>query len=57
MTTGVACLRTLAIHDLDGSVSGMGNSSVLLHDGENDSVCHGRHLQDPADLERLGVHG
>jgi cell migration-inducing and hyaluronan-binding protein len=30
--------RTLAIHDLDGSVGGMGNSYILLHDGENDSV-------------------
>jgi hypothetical protein len=30
--------RTLAIHDLDGSVGGMGDSYILLHDGENDSV-------------------
>jgi hypothetical protein len=30
--------RTLSIHDLDGSVSGIPNSYILLNDGENDSV-------------------
>jgi cell migration-inducing and hyaluronan-binding protein len=30
--------RTLSIHDLDGSVTGVPNSYILLHDGENDSV-------------------
>src|SRR4029078_587824 len=30
--------RTLSFRDLDGSVSGVPNSQVLLHDGENDSV-------------------
>jgi hypothetical protein len=35
---GGVAYRTLAIHDLDGSATGMGNSYVLLHDGENDSI-------------------
>ena len=30
--------RTLSIHDVDGSVSGIRDSHVMLHDGENDSV-------------------
>jgi cell migration-inducing and hyaluronan-binding protein len=30
--------RTLAIHDLDGSTTGIPDSYVLIHDGENDSV-------------------
>jgi cell migration-inducing and hyaluronan-binding protein len=30
--------RTLAIHDLDGTTTGIPNSYVLLNDGENDSV-------------------
>jgi cell migration-inducing and hyaluronan-binding protein len=30
--------RTLAIHDLDGSTTGIRDSYVLIHDGENDSV-------------------
>ena len=30
--------RTLAIHDLDGSTTGVPDSYVLIHDGENDSV-------------------
>jgi len=30
--------RTLSFRDLDGSVGGIPNSQVLLHDGENDSV-------------------
>ncbi|MCL6252354.1 hypothetical protein M3P36_15040, partial [Altererythrobacter sp. KTW20L] len=30
--------RTLSFHDLDGSVTGVPDSHVLLHDGENDSV-------------------
>ena len=39
MTTGVAgAYRTLAIHDLDGTTTGMADSYILLHDGENDSV-------------------
>jgi hypothetical protein len=35
---GGSAYRTLAIHDVDGSVTGMANSYVLLHDGENDTV-------------------
>ena len=35
---GGAAYRTLSFHDRDGSVSGIPNSQVLLHDGENDSV-------------------
>src|SRR5690606_1304731 len=34
---GVA-YRTAAIHDLDGSTTGIPDSYVLIHDGENDSV-------------------
>jgi G8 domain len=30
--------RTLSFRDLDGSVTGIPNSHVMLHDGENDSV-------------------
>ena len=30
--------RTLSIHDLDGSMTGIPDSYILLHDGENDSV-------------------
>ena len=30
--------RTLSFHDLDGSVTGIPDSHVMLHDGENDSV-------------------
>src|SRR5687767_4369262 len=30
--------RTLAIHDLDGSTTGIPDSYVLIHDGETDSV-------------------
>jgi hypothetical protein len=30
--------RSLAIHDLDGTTTGIPESYVLLHDGENDSV-------------------
>ena len=30
--------RTLSIHDLDGSVTGIPDSHILLNDGENDSV-------------------
>ncbi len=30
--------RTLSFRDLDGSVTGVPNSHVMLHDGENDSV-------------------
>jgi len=30
--------RTAAIHDLDGSTTGIPDSYVLIHDGENDSV-------------------
>ena len=30
--------RTLSFRDLDGSATGIPNSQVLLHDGENDSV-------------------
>ena len=35
---GGIAYRTAAIHDLDGSVGGMGDSYILIHDGENDSV-------------------
>ena len=35
---GGGAYRTLSFHDRDGSVSGIPNSQVLLHDGENDSV-------------------
>ncbi|MGZ6002611.1 MAG: G8 domain-containing protein [Caulobacteraceae bacterium] len=35
---GGSAYRTLAIHDLDGSTTGLPNSYVLLNDGENDSV-------------------
>src|SRR5690606_28228950 len=35
---GGAAYRTLSFRDLDGSVTGVPNSQVLLHDGENDSV-------------------
>jgi cell migration-inducing and hyaluronan-binding protein len=35
---GAVAYRSLAIHDLDGSVGGMGDAYILIHDGENDSV-------------------
>jgi cell migration-inducing and hyaluronan-binding protein len=35
---GGVAYRSLAIHDLDGSTTGIPDSYVLLHDGENDSV-------------------
>ena len=35
---GGGAYRTAAIHDLDGSTTGIPDSYVLLHDGENDSV-------------------
>jgi cell migration-inducing and hyaluronan-binding protein len=35
---GAVAYRSAAIHDLDGSVGGMGDSYILIHDGENDSV-------------------
>jgi hypothetical protein len=35
---GGATYRTLSFRDLDGSVTGIPNSHVMLHDGENDSV-------------------
>ena len=35
---GGVAYRTLAIHDLDGSTTGIPDSYVLIHDGENDSV-------------------
>jgi cell migration-inducing and hyaluronan-binding protein len=35
---GGSAYRTLAIHDLDGTTTGIPNSYVLLNDGENDSV-------------------
>jgi len=37
-TRGGVAYRTLSIHDLDGSVTGIPGSHILLHDGENDSV-------------------
>ncbi|HHX82157.1 MAG TPA: hypothetical protein GX696_04145, partial [Pseudomonadaceae bacterium] len=35
---GAVAYRTAVIHDLDGSVGGMPDSYILIHDGENDSV-------------------
>src|SRR3569623_3061050 len=35
---GGVAYRTLSIHDVDGSVTGIPNSQILLNDGENDSV-------------------
>jgi cell migration-inducing and hyaluronan-binding protein len=35
---GGAGYRTLSIYDIDGSVTGVADSHVLLHDGENNSV-------------------
>ena len=35
---GAVSYRTAAIHDLDGSTTGIPDSYVLIHDGENDSV-------------------
>ncbi len=35
---GGSAYRTLAIHDLDGTTTGVNNSYVLLHDGEFDSA-------------------
>ncbi len=35
---GGSAYRTAAIHDLDGSVTGIPDSYILLNDGENDSV-------------------
>ena len=35
---GGVAYRTLSIHDLDGSVTGIPDSHIMLHDGENDSV-------------------
>jgi cell migration-inducing and hyaluronan-binding protein len=35
---GAVAYRNAVIHDLDGSVGGMGDSYILIHDGENDSV-------------------
>jgi hypothetical protein len=35
---GGAAYRTLSFRDLDGSVTGIPNSQVLLHDGESNSV-------------------
>src|SRR5688572_7802599 len=35
---GGTAYRTLSFRDLDGSVTGVPESQVLLHDGENDSV-------------------
>jgi len=35
---GAVAYRSLAIHDLDGSTTGIPDSYVLLHDSENDSV-------------------
>jgi cell migration-inducing and hyaluronan-binding protein len=35
---GAGAWQSLAIHDLDGSVTGMGDSYILLYDGENNSV-------------------
>jgi cell migration-inducing and hyaluronan-binding protein len=35
---GGSAWRSLAIHDLDGTTTGMGDSYILLHDGEFDTV-------------------
>jgi hypothetical protein len=37
-TRGGVAYRTAVIHDLDGSVGGVPDSYILIHDGENDSV-------------------
>jgi hypothetical protein len=39
---GAGAWQSLAIHDLDGSVTGMGHSYILLYDGENNSVATDR---------------
>jgi hypothetical protein len=35
---GAGAYQSLAIHDLDGTTTGMGDSYILLYDGENNSV-------------------
>jgi hypothetical protein len=35
---GGVAYRTASIHDLDGSVTGIPDSYILIHDGENDSI-------------------
>ena len=35
---GGGAWQSLAIHDLDGTTTGVGDSYILLHDGENNSV-------------------
>ena len=35
---GGVAYRTLSIHDLDGSVTGIADSHIMLHDGENNSI-------------------
>jgi len=35
---GAVAYRSAAIHDLDGSVGGVPDAYILVHDGENDSV-------------------
>ena len=45
--------RTLSIHDLSGSVTGIPDSHIMLNDGENDSVVCGRQLCGSSHLERL----
>ena len=49
--------RTLSIHDLDGSVTGIPDSHIMLNDGENDSVVTDDTCADSSHLERLCVHG
>src|SRR5690606_331514 len=45
---GGSAWRSLAIHDLDGSVSGKPDSYILLHDGEYDTVA----TDDSCDIHR-----
>src|SRR5690606_15897317 len=35
---GGVAYRTAVIHDIDGSVGGIPNGSIIIHDGENDNV-------------------
>ncbi len=54
---GGVAYRTAAIHDLDGSTTGIPDSYVLINDGENDSVATDGHLRDSSHLECRCVRG
>ena len=50
--------KTAAIHDKDGSVGGVPNSYILIHDGVNDSIAtDAQACEIKPDLERCGVQG